>query len=96
MSAVEELSCDVFKTRRYPDMYLYVISEDGLSRVPEDLLARFPDPQLALSFTLNRTRKMAIADPVAVFTALSDQGYYLQMPPLHSMTKARATTKARG
>ena len=80
-----KLLCDVFKTSRYPDMYLYVVRDEGMVRVPEELLARFDDPELALSFTLTRSRKLAIADGATVFDALLDQGYYLQMPPITSM-----------
>ncbi|MAV28092.1 MAG: hypothetical protein CMQ05_18620 [Gammaproteobacteria bacterium] len=80
-----KLLCDVFKTPRYPDMYLYVVRDEGMSRVRDELLARFDDPELALSFTLTRSRKLAIADSATVFDALLDQGYYLQMPPITSM-----------
>lgn len=84
-TATEKLICNVFKTRRYPDMYLYVIREEGFDRVPERLLERFDDPELALSFTLTPSRKLAIADATTVFNALLVDGYYLQMPPVTSV-----------
>ena len=88
-TATEQLICNVFKTRRYPDMYLYVIREDGLDRVPELLLERFDDPELALSFKLTPSRKLAIADATTVFNALVVDGYYLQMPPVTSVPAER-------
>ena len=70
-------------------MDLNVIREDGLDRVPELLLERFDDPELALSFKLTPSRKLAIADATTVFNALLVDGYYLQMPPVTSVPAER-------
>lgn len=71
----------VYKTRRQPDMYLYVDHQDDLDRVPEALLSEFGEPELVLSLSLTATRKLARAEAADVLSALDDPGYFLQMPP---------------
>jgi len=71
----------VYKTRRKPDMYLYVDFREDLQRVPEALLAQFGTPELALSITLTPTRRLARADAAEVLSGIETAGYYLQMPP---------------
>ena len=68
-------------------MYLYVIREDGLDRVPELLLERFDDPELALSFKLTPSRKLAIAAATPVFNALLGVVY------INSRTRSRVSTR---
>jgi uncharacterized protein YcgL (UPF0745 family) len=62
-------------------MYLYVDFADDLSRVPDSLLAQFGQPELALSLTLTREKRLAQAEADAVLEAIVETGYFLQMPP---------------
>jgi uncharacterized protein YcgL (UPF0745 family) len=62
-------------------MYLYVDFADDLSRVPDSLLAQFGQPELALSLTLTREKRLAQAEAGAVLEAIVETGYFLQMPP---------------
>lgn len=62
-------------------MYLFVKREEGLERVPENLLSVFGSPESALVFALEPSRKLALADTQAVLAALDSEGYYVQMPP---------------
>ena len=71
----------VYRTRRKPDMYLYVDFADDLGRVPESLLARFGTPELALSLSLTPGKKLARAQASDVLDAIVKTGYFLQMPP---------------
>ncbi len=71
----------VYKTRRKPDMYLYVDFADDLGRVPESLLAQFGTPELALSLSLTPDKKLARAEASDVLEAIVEAGYFLQMPP---------------
>ncbi len=76
------VNCDVYKSRSKEGIYLYVIREDGLKRVPDTLLERFVEPELALSFRLTPDRTLAKEDAKVVFENLESQGYHLQLPPL--------------
>jgi uncharacterized protein YcgL (UPF0745 family) len=73
--------CDFFNDTATTETYLYVNRDDGLSKVPEDLLAKFGDVEKALSFTLTADRRLAKEDPSKVMSSLDDPGYHLQLPP---------------
>ena len=82
-----EIQCDVYKSGRKENLYLYVDSAVGLSRVPADLMAQFGEPEKTLTFVLSEQRKLAREDTKLVLANLSDQGYHLQLPPANSVTK---------
>jgi uncharacterized protein YcgL (UPF0745 family) len=71
----------VYKTRRTLDMYLYVDHAEDLTRVPDALLERFGQPELALTLTIGPERRLARADAREVLAQIRTTGYYLQMPP---------------
>lgn len=76
--------CEVYKSRKDEEMYLYVSREERFDRVPEVLLARFNDTVPVTSFILSPERKLARADTGKVIAAIEEQGFYLQMPPRRS------------
>ena len=71
----------VYRSKRIADMYLYVDTEEDLSRVPDELLKRFGTRIEALRFELTRERTLARADPLIVLEKLDSDGYFLQLPP---------------
>ena len=73
--------CDVYKGTKKEGLYIYVDRTVGLSKVPEELLGRFGEPELALSFKLTADRSLAKEDPVKVIEAIGEVGFYLQLPP---------------
>lgn len=72
--------CEVYRNGRHGDTYLYVNKTDGLDRIPEPLLEQFGKPEKALSFLLTEDKKLANADAKTVMDALSEKGFYLQLP----------------
>lgn len=73
--------CQIYKSPREEEMYLFVDRRDGLDRVPETLLVRFGTPQLVTTLVLTPERRLARAEAARVLDALREPGYYLQMPP---------------
>ncbi|MCD8521594.1 MAG: YcgL domain-containing protein [Saccharospirillaceae bacterium] len=73
--------CDVYKTKKKDETYLYVSRKDALTRVPDALLEQFGKPELAMTMILTPEKKLARADIDKVLNALDEQGFYLQMPP---------------
>lgn len=73
--------CQVFKSSRRQETYLYVAKSDGLERVPAALLADFGEPQQVLMVMLDGQRRLARADAGKVLLEIESRGYYLQMPP---------------
>ena len=79
----------IYRSPRQQEAYLYVDKENGLADVPEALLARFGEPQEVMTLLLTPERKLARADAVEVLDKISDQGFYLQMPPTAAELLAR-------
>jgi len=75
------MKCLVYRSKRYPDMYVYLDRELDDAELPEDLLTRVGGLEYALTFELTTERRLARADPETVLAAIADQGFYLQMPP---------------
>ena len=75
------LLCQVFKSLRQEEMYLYVDRQEGLERVPATLLAKFGDPVEVMTLLLTPERKLARANAAEVLASISERGFYLQMPP---------------
>jgi uncharacterized protein YcgL (UPF0745 family) len=73
--------CQVYKSTRQQEMYLYVERCVGLQHVPQALLVRFGEPQEVMILKLDKTRQLARVDIVQVRHAIQEQGYFLQMPP---------------
>ena len=78
---MSKLICEVFKSPKEDEMYLYVNKQEGLSRVPETLLEHFGTPKSAMTLLLTPEKKLARADIGKVLAAIDEQGFYLQMPP---------------
>lgn len=75
------LHCRVYRSPRRAEMYLFVPAAEDLARVPEELLARFGKPELALVFELVPGRSLARARADDILAALREPGWFLQLPP---------------
>ncbi|WP_111643268.1 YcgL domain-containing protein [Marinimicrobium alkaliphilum] len=73
--------CQVYRSPKNEGMYLYVNKDDGLSKVPESLLARFGKPQSAMLLLVTPDKKLARVNAERLLACLDDPGYYLQLPP---------------
>ncbi|WP_323846783.1 YcgL domain-containing protein [Microbulbifer magnicolonia] len=74
--------CDIYRSPRKEEMYLYVDKRDGTSKVPENLLQLFGKPQHVTTMLVTPEKKLARADANKVLNEICECGYYLQMPPL--------------
>lgn len=83
------LLCEVFKSSRKEEMYLYVERAKGLVDVPEALLSQFGEPRSVMTLMLSEERRLARADVVEVLAHIRDHGFYLQMPPTAAELLAR-------
>ncbi|MAD43944.1 MAG: hypothetical protein CMI02_01900 [Oceanospirillaceae bacterium] len=76
-----KLLCDVYKSRKKDEAYLYVSRKDGLDKVPEELFELFGKPELAMTLILTADKKLARTDGEKVLQSIDENGFYLQMPP---------------
>ncbi len=77
----DKLLCEIFKSPRKDEMYLYVDKRQGLAEVPAVLLERFGKPISVMTMILTPEKPLARAKTEDVMAAIRDKGYYLQMPP---------------
>ncbi|WP_025565485.1 YcgL domain-containing protein [Psychromonas sp. SP041] len=73
--------CAVYKSIRKPQTYIFVAKRDDFSQVPTPLLEQFGPPQLVSILNIKETTKMAMAEASRVIKAVTDSGFYLQLPP---------------
>jgi hypothetical protein len=73
--------CQVFRSPRKEEMYLYVDKARGLVDVPEVLMTQFGEPEAVMTLVLDSQRKLARADTAEVLADIAEKGFYLQMPP---------------
>lgn len=77
----QKLLCEVYRSPREQEMYLYVNKSEGLAQVPPDLLKRFGVPELVTILLMTPERKLARATAEQVIESIGERGFYLQMPP---------------
>ena len=73
--------CSIYKSLKKEETYLFIERKGDFSRVPETLLDLFGPSDLVMTFNLTPERKLAISDSRKVIEALTEQGFYLQLPP---------------
>jgi uncharacterized protein YcgL (UPF0745 family) len=83
------LLCQVFKSSRKQEMYLYVDKSRGLQDVPDELLAQFGEPAQVMILQLTPEHTLARAAAAVVLASIEEQGFYLQMPPTMAELLAR-------
>ena len=75
------MDCVVYRCGKQAEMYLYLRADFELEDVPEALRQRMGSVTQVMELHLSAERKLARADVKVVMQTLSEQGYYLQMPP---------------
>ena len=76
-----KIICQIYRSPKEEGMYLYVKKEEGLTKVPDELLALFGKPQPAMVLLLTAEKKLARVSVEKVLENLVSQGFYLQLPP---------------
>ncbi len=77
-----QINTAVYKAKKKPDSYIYLLEKDNFSCLPEVLLASLGSLEWVMDLTLNRDKKLAQADARKVMKALQEDGFYLQMPDI--------------
>lgn len=73
--------CQIYRSPRRAEMYLYVDKARGLVDVPELLLQQFGEPQPVLVLALDTERPLARVRAADVLESIEQRGFFLQMPP---------------
>jgi len=71
----------IYRSKKEEGLYLYVDKKEDMERVPEELLKRFGQAELAMTLIIEPDKKLARANAEKVLQSIEDNGYYLQLPP---------------
>ena len=78
---MKKLLVSIYKSSRKDEMYLYVLKQEQLRKVPETLMQVFGKEEHVMDMLLTSERQLARADTKQVISHLETNGFYLQMPP---------------
>jgi len=73
--------CFIYRSKVKAEMYLYTLVKDDFSSVPEPQIKAFGKPEFSMMINLQKRQKLARVDIELVSKALTEDKYYLQMPP---------------
>jgi len=73
--------CTVYRSERKFETYLYMGDETEWSDIPEELQRLFTPQVKVMTLKLTDDRKLARLSGEELRNHLSEQGYYLQVPP---------------
>lgn len=71
----------VYKSQRKSETYIYLARRDDFGAVPESVRAPLAPLSFVLSVELTPERRLAHVDAQQVRAALSERGFFLQLPP---------------
>ncbi|PCJ48125.1 MAG: hypothetical protein COA74_09655 [Gammaproteobacteria bacterium] len=73
--------CYIYRSIKKTEMYLYTLTRDDFSNIPEGLIKAFGTPEFSMVINLTKRDKLARVDIALVKQHLEKDGFYLQMPP---------------
>ncbi len=89
-----KIICQIYRSPKEEGMYLYVKKEEGLTRVPDELLKLFGKPEPAMVLLLTPEKKLARVSLEKVVESLESQGFFLQLPPRNEEDSEMAKMRA--
>ncbi|QKI90051.1 YcgL domain-containing protein [Thiomicrorhabdus xiamenensis] len=78
---MQAIKVSAYRSPKKEELYLFVPHEDGLEKLPKELLVMFGEPQHVIDFDLSPDRKMAREDAAEVYQSVTTKGFFMQMPP---------------
>lgn len=73
--------CSIYRCSKKEGMYVYVDKAEGFERIPELLMKKMGNTELAMTLMITPEKKLARTTAKEVLTAIEENGFYLQMPP---------------
>lgn len=73
--------CEIYKSKKQEELYLYVDKTEGFKRVPPELLGKINQDKAIMTLLLTPERKLSRADVNKVLSEIEVNGFYLQLPP---------------
>lgn len=81
----QKILCSIYRSPKHEGMYIYVPKKELFEQVPEVLMKKIGTPGHVMDLLLTPDRTLARVDVKEVMSKISEQGFYLQMPPGESL-----------
>lgn len=90
MSSINKMHCDIYRSSKKDEMYLYIARPDHsdennevdpLAVVPEMMRQAFGRATFVMHLELSETRKLARVNVLHVLDSLQTKGFFIQLPP---------------
>ncbi len=75
------MNCQVFRSEKKDETYLYLAAHQSFEELPDDLCAMFGEPVFVMALKLSDESKLARVKTQRVLDSLRESGYFLQLPP---------------
>lgn len=75
-----EIECDVYKSKKKDETYVFIPTATPLSDLPEKLLTVLGQAEKIMRLKLTPDKKMARGSAEEIIKSIEKQGFYLQMP----------------
>ena len=75
------MNCQIFRSKKKDETYLFLASDQSFEDLPEDLRATFGEPVYVMTLQLSSKSKLARVETLSVLKSLRERGYFLQLPP---------------
>jgi len=73
--------CEIFKSKKKEETYLFVEKETVLDELPQTLRDLLGELSLIMELDISEKRKLAREKPEVVLLNIRSQGFHLQLPP---------------
>ena len=83
---LEKITVDIYKSSAKEGLYIYLKSGASNENLPEELRIKVGELKQVMTLEIDSSTKLANADVLTVMKNLRDKGYYLQFPPIKSIT----------
>lgn len=86
-SKIKEIDCDVYKSQKKDETYVFIPTTTSLSDLPEELLKVLGQAEMVMTLKLTPEKKMARGTATVVMQSIVEQGFHLQMPERPELNK---------
>ena len=80
------MKCSVIRSSLKDFTYIYLLEGQDFDDLPIELKRVFGEPEFVMALELTPERHLAYANIDQVMQNLTEQGYYLQLPPKEDAT----------
>ena len=75
-----EIECEVYKSLKKDETYVFIESTSSLSELPDVLSKVLGQTELVMTLSLTPDKKMARGTAAEIMLSIEKQGFHLQMP----------------